>query len=177
MQLPLSSWLKASRTGTTRTLTWITRICSHTYINTVRTTLCQAPAQLLQIDRYITFFNAKVMSGRLKRYQYITSMKQQVTLFAQGHRLSACSDQLTVCLSVCLFACMSVCLPVCLPACMSVRLLRCQRHVCRQFPHCLFVLSRYKKLLYFNLLCVLTEIMSGFIFVSCVVPPGGFRKL
>ena len=129
VQLPWSSGLKASRTGTTRTLTWIARICSHTYINTVTTTLCQAPAQLLQIDRYIMFFNAKVMSGRLKRYQYITSTKQQVTLFAQGHRLSACSDQLTVCL------------PVCLPACLSVRLLRCQRHVCRQFPHCLFVLS------------------------------------
>ena len=30
-----------------RTLTWITHIHSHTYINTVRTTLCEAPAQLL----------------------------------------------------------------------------------------------------------------------------------
>ena len=33
-----------------RTLTWIARIHSHTYtlINTVTTTLCEAPAQILQ---------------------------------------------------------------------------------------------------------------------------------
>ena len=31
----------------THTLTWIARIHSHTYINTVITTLCEAPAQLL----------------------------------------------------------------------------------------------------------------------------------
>ena len=43
-----SSWLKAPRTAATRTLTWITRIYSHTYINTVTTTLSEAPAQLLQ---------------------------------------------------------------------------------------------------------------------------------
>ena len=41
-------WLKAPRTGATRTLTWIIRIHSCTYINTVTTTLCEAPAQLLQ---------------------------------------------------------------------------------------------------------------------------------
>ena len=39
--------LKAPQTGATRTLTWITRINSHTYINTVTSTLCKAPAQLL----------------------------------------------------------------------------------------------------------------------------------
>ena len=43
-----SPWLKAPRTGATRTLTWIARIHSHTYINTVTTTWCEAPAQLLQ---------------------------------------------------------------------------------------------------------------------------------
>ena len=42
-----SLWLKAPRTGATRTLTWIARIHSHSYINAVATTLCKAPAQLL----------------------------------------------------------------------------------------------------------------------------------
>ena len=32
----------------TRTLMWIARIHSHTYINTVTTTLCEVPAHLLQ---------------------------------------------------------------------------------------------------------------------------------
>ena len=40
--------LKALPTGATRTLTWITHVHSHTYINIVTTTLCEAPAQLLQ---------------------------------------------------------------------------------------------------------------------------------
>ena len=31
-----------------RTLTWIARIHSHTFINTVTTTLCEAPAHILQ---------------------------------------------------------------------------------------------------------------------------------
>ena len=32
----------------TRTLTWVARIHSHTYINIIRNTWCEAPAQLLQ---------------------------------------------------------------------------------------------------------------------------------
>ena len=36
-----------AETGATRTLTWIARIHSHDYINTVTTTWCEAPAQLL----------------------------------------------------------------------------------------------------------------------------------
>ena len=46
-QFPWSPWLKAPRTGATRTLTWIAHIQSHTYINTVTTTLCEALCQLL----------------------------------------------------------------------------------------------------------------------------------
>ena len=42
-----SPWLKAQRTGATHTLTWIARIHSHTYINTVTAMWCEAPAQLL----------------------------------------------------------------------------------------------------------------------------------
>ena len=38
---PWSPWLKAPRTGATRTLTWIARILSRTYINTVTTWLPQ----------------------------------------------------------------------------------------------------------------------------------------
>ena len=38
---------KRRELAVTRTLTWIARILSHTYINTVITTLCEAPAQLL----------------------------------------------------------------------------------------------------------------------------------
>ena len=38
---------KSPRTGATRTLTWIARIHSRTYINTVTTAWCEAPAQLL----------------------------------------------------------------------------------------------------------------------------------
>ena len=40
-----NQWLKAPRTGATRTLSWIARIHSHTCINTVTTTSCKAPAQ------------------------------------------------------------------------------------------------------------------------------------
>ena len=41
-----SPWLKAPRTGATRTFTWIARIHSHTNVNTVTTMWCEAPAQL-----------------------------------------------------------------------------------------------------------------------------------
>ena len=46
----MTQWLKVPRTGATRTLTRIARIHWHTYINTVTTTLCEAPAQ-----QFITF--------------------------------------------------------------------------------------------------------------------------
>ena len=39
--------IKAPRTGAAHTLTWITRLHFHTCINTVITTWCEAPAQLL----------------------------------------------------------------------------------------------------------------------------------
>ena len=42
-----SPWLKAPQTGATRTLTWIARIHSHTYVNTVTTAWCEAPAKIL----------------------------------------------------------------------------------------------------------------------------------
>ena len=46
-QFPWSPRLKPLQSGVTRTLTWIARIQSHTYINIATTTLCEAPAQLL----------------------------------------------------------------------------------------------------------------------------------
>ena len=62
-----SPWLKALRTGATRTLTWIARIYSHTYINTVTTT-CEAPAQLLQILESIFFLI--LYRGRGSKLEY-----------------------------------------------------------------------------------------------------------
>ena len=46
----------------TRTLTWIARIHTHTYINTITTTLCEAPAQQLQNRNQM--FILKVPEGR-----------------------------------------------------------------------------------------------------------------
>ena len=48
--IPMVTWLKAPQTGAIRTLTWIARIHSHTYINTVTTTWCEAPVQLLFVS-------------------------------------------------------------------------------------------------------------------------------
>ena len=42
-------WLKAPRTGATRTLSWIARIHSHTYINTVTITWCTTPALIVKV--------------------------------------------------------------------------------------------------------------------------------
>ena len=39
---------KAPQTSATHTLKWIARIHSHTYINIVTTTFCEAPAHLIQ---------------------------------------------------------------------------------------------------------------------------------
>ena len=44
-QFTWSQWLKAPQTGATHTITWIARIHSHTYINTVTTTWCEAMAE------------------------------------------------------------------------------------------------------------------------------------
>ena len=43
-----------------RTLTWIARIHSHTYINTVTIMLCKAPAQLLQNLKWNFYFEGNV---------------------------------------------------------------------------------------------------------------------
>ena len=45
--IPMVTMAESLRTGTTYTLTWIACIHSHTYFNTVTTTWCKAPAQLL----------------------------------------------------------------------------------------------------------------------------------
>ena len=50
-----------SQTGTTRTLTWIAHIHSLTYINTVTTTVYEAPAHLSLI--WNQFFILKVPEG------------------------------------------------------------------------------------------------------------------
>ena len=55
--------LNALQTDATCTLTWIADIHSHTFINTVTTTLCEAPAQLLH-NFGNQNFNLKVPAGR-----------------------------------------------------------------------------------------------------------------
>ena len=50
-------------------LTWIARIHSHTYINTVSTTLCEAPAQLLHNLELLKFY-FEGTSGRGTKLEY-----------------------------------------------------------------------------------------------------------
>ena len=69
MQFTWSPWLKAPQTDATRTLKWIAHIYSHTYIiNTVTTTLCEAPAQLLHNLQSNLYFEGTWGRGRKPEY-------------------------------------------------------------------------------------------------------------
>ena len=66
MQFPWSPWLKAPRIDATRTLTWIGRIHSRTYINTVTTMRCEAPAQLFGVETKFIYFEDTYLCSKVQ---------------------------------------------------------------------------------------------------------------
>ena len=93
--------MHGSKRRATRTLTWIARSHSHIYINTVTTTLCEAPAQLLQTLESNFYFEG-IEGYRLNTdvlfIKYFLTLKKLILYIDEAKSLCAVS----VCLSVCL---------------------------------------------------------------------------